>query len=57
MDKPKECDKCIECQYIGDGDFICDKNEEPMIVKSKWLPTENYNNCKKAEKKKYGGNE
>ena len=51
MDKPKECDKCIECQYIGDGDFICDKNEEPMIVKSKWLPTENYNNCKEDEKK------
>ena len=44
--KVNNCDECVECQYIGDGDFACVKNEEPVLIKSKWLPTQYYNNCK-----------
>ena len=39
---PAACD-C--CQYIGDGDFMCDKHME--IVVSDWEPTENFMICKR----------
>jgi len=41
---PSACD-C--CQYIGEGDFLCDKYME--IVVSDWEPTENYLMCKEAD--------
>ena len=34
---------CDCCQYIGEGDFLCDKHME--IVVSDWEPTENYLMC------------
>lgn len=34
---------CDCCQYIGEGDFLCDKHME--IVMSDWTPTENYLMC------------
>jgi hypothetical protein len=34
---------CDCCQYIGDGDFLCDKHME--IVVSDWEPTANYLMC------------
>ena len=42
----KFCDPavCDCCQYIGEGDFLCDKHME--IVVSNWMPTENYLMCK-----------
>ena len=51
INKINNCDECEECQYIGDGDFVCMKNEDPVIVKSRWLPTEHYNNCIRQNKK------
>ena len=41
----KFCDPgvCDCCQYIGEGDFLCDKHME--IVVSDWTPTENYLMC------------
>lgn len=41
------CDpcKCDECQYICEGDFLCDKYQE--IVVADWLPTDNYLMCQK----------
>ena len=41
----KFCDPaiCDCCQYIGEGDFLCDKHME--IVVSDWEPTENYLMC------------
>lgn len=45
-DRPKRfCDPgvCDCCQYIGEGDFLCDKHME--IVVSDWTPTENYLMC------------
>lgn len=50
-EKPKMCDPgmCDSCQYIGDGDFLCDKYQE--IVVSDWEPTKYYHCCKKANDK------
>jgi hypothetical protein len=45
-DRPKRfCDPgvCDCCQYIGEGDFLCDKHME--IVVSDWEPTESYLMC------------
>lgn len=41
----KFCDPgvCDYCQYIGEGDFLCDKHME--IVVSDWTPTESYLMC------------
>ena len=46
----KFCDPgvCDCCQYIGEGDFLCDKDME--IVVSDWTPTENYLMCQNRSK-------
>lgn len=50
----KFCDSgaCDCCQYIGEGDFLCDKHME--IVVFVWEPTENYLMCQ-DRKKAVGG--
>ena len=53
LEKPRMCDPgmCDHCQYIGEGDFICDRDfsdPEGVLVVSDWEPTENYMRCKKA---------
>lgn len=38
-EKPRICDPgmCDNCQYIGEGDFICDDRPEgPVIVVEDW---------------------
>lgn len=44
--KLRFCDPgaCHCCQYIGDGDFLCDEHQ--TIVVSDWEPTEDYMCCK-----------
>ena len=46
----KFCDSgaCDCCQYIGEGDFLCDKHME--IVVSDWAPTESYLMCQNQDK-------
>ena len=46
----KFCDPsaCDCCQYIGEGDFLCDEHME--IVVSNWMPTENYLMCQTSRK-------
>lgn len=41
----KLCDPgvCDCCQYLGEGDFLCDKHME--IVVADWKPTENFMTC------------
>ena len=54
--KPKRfCDPgvCNCCQYIGEGDFLCDKHME--IVVSDWEPTENYLMCQSQNTAVGGG--
>lgn len=50
----KFCDSgaCDCCQYIGEGDFLCDKHME--IVVFGWESTENYLMCQ-DRKKAVGG--
>jgi hypothetical protein len=53
MAKPNQqklCDPavCDCCQYIGDGDFLCDKYME--IVVSDWVPTEYHLLCEHKKK-------
>lgn len=44
---PKYCDPgvCDHCQYIGEGDFLCDKTN--TIVISDWVTTDDYLMCRK----------
>lgn len=35
---------CACCQYIGDGDFVCDKYFE--LVVTDWEPTQNFLMCR-----------
>ncbi len=35
---------CDCCQYVGEGDFLCDEHME--IVVSNWVPTESYLICR-----------
>jgi len=46
-DEKLECEYCDHCLPIGEGDHICDKNEVPVIVLSKYVPTEDYLYCKR----------
>lgn len=49
--KQQFCDPgaCDCCQYIGEGDFICDKHQ--VIVVSDWEPTSDHMICKRREQK------
>lgn len=41
---PKICNTCVNCVYIGEGDFICDVNE-PILVLEDFTPTEDFMSC------------
>ena len=47
--KVRFCDPgaCDECVYIGDGDFLCDRNQ--TIVVADWQPTRDYMACKRRK--------
>ena len=47
------CEVCDNCIYVGEGDFICDNFDIPVLVKEDWIPTKYYNNCLKCKKKKW----
>lgn len=49
--KPRYCDPgaCHCCQYLGDGDFLCD--EHNTIVVSDWEPTKDHMICKRRRAK------
>ena len=48
-EKPRMCDPgmCDCCQYIGEGDFICDKG----LVVEDWQPNENAGRCRRGTKR------
>ena len=33
----RTCETCDHCTYIGEGDFICDRNDEPVLVIEDWI--------------------
>lgn len=50
---------CSHCEYIGEGDFICDRfpdkrGNPAIVVMSDWEPTEDYLKCRKAVKQANG---
>ena len=47
----KLCDPnvCDCCQYIGEGDFFCDKYME--IVVEDWIPNENFLMCARERRR------
>lgn len=49
--KEKTCDPgtCDYCQYIGEGDFLCDKYLE--VVVEDWEPTKNFLMCAKKKRR------
>lgn len=48
--KPEMCDPgmCEHCVYICEGDFLCEKYAEPVIVVSDWEPTDDYLKCRQV---------
>ena len=45
----KQCEKicitCDHCIYIGEGDYICDSGDIPVIIMEEHLPNDNYWCC------------
>lgn len=39
----KDCYHCANCQYIGEGDSLCDMHQ--AIVLSDFTPTDEYMTC------------
>lgn len=37
------CNECVNCVYIGEGDSICDENNE--IVLEDWTPADDFLWC------------
>jgi len=53
-EKPLFCDPgmCDSCQYIGEGDFMCDCREgEPVLVVEDWQATEESKRCPKRQRR------
>lgn len=43
---PAVCDHCI---YLGEGDFVCMKQSEPILVVDEWTPTDEYLWCQRKK--------
>lgn len=40
----RNCYNCNNCEYIGDGGYMCSMNND--IVIEDWQPTDDFNSCK-----------
>ena len=40
----RNCYNCNNCEYIGEGGYMCSMNND--IVIEDWQPTEDFNSCK-----------
>ena len=53
MKKRKEevkiCLNCSHCIYIGEGDYICDADDTPIVVMEEHCPNDNYWYCAGSE--------
>lgn len=45
----KCCLNCEHCIYIGEGDFICDADDTPVLIMSDFSPEDDYNWCNETE--------
>lgn len=48
----KKCEDCDECKYIGEGDYVCIKDEPKIVITEFIIATDDYGQCgnKKATK-------
>lgn len=49
FDEQSICHNCSHCIYIGEGDSICDADDEPKIVLGDWSPTDDFWWCAGSE--------
>lgn len=49
MEEPKICNNCSHCIYIGEGDYICDAQETPILVMEEHCPNDKYWWCNESE--------
>ena len=49
LDEQPICINCDHCIYIGEGDSICDADDEPKIVLGDWEPTDDFWWCNGSE--------
>ncbi|MDD4188140.1 MAG: hypothetical protein PHX04_05245 [Bacilli bacterium] len=47
--KEANCFNCDNCLYIGEGDYICEAMEKPVIVITEYQPYKYFNFCKKKK--------
>ena len=45
----KICINCDHCVYIGEGDYICDADDKPVIIMEEHTPNDNYWWCASSE--------
>lgn len=48
----RDCEHCSSCEYVGEGTFVCMLSMPPVIVVEDFMPTEDFGNCEKAERRK-----
>lgn len=49
MEEIKICNNCSHCIYVGEGDYICDVDDMPIIVMEDHQPNENFICCGLAD--------
>lgn len=42
-DCDRNCYNCNNCEYIGEGGYMCSMNND--IIIEDWQPTEDFNSC------------
>ena len=49
MSRVMRCHNCLECEYIGDGDYACMKSVPVVVLTEHGTPTDDYMWCKKGK--------
>ena len=49
--KNRDCKRCSECVYVGEGDFVCMLNMPPIIVIENFVPTNDFGDCEKPKER------
>ncbi|CUU47307.1 hypothetical protein [Clostridium beijerinckii] len=49
----KKCEDCDECTYIGEGDYVCIKDEPKIVITEFIIATDDYGQCGNKNKRSY----
>ena len=44
--RERSCNNCDECQYLGEGCFVCMAKMPPVIGKDDYMPIDDFLKCK-----------